>query len=147
MSDMRTEEEQVEAIKNWWKENGRSTVIGVVIAAVAVFGWRGWQDYERETAEAASALYQSLVQQSQLQPGESLSDERLKSTAYIANQLKTDYSGSTYSLYASLWLAKHAVDQGHLDQDAYGLGVFANADGSRPVIAMKLDDLAVQGVN
>ena len=219
MSDMRTEEEQVEAIKNWWKENGRSTVIGVVIAAVAVFGWRGWQDYERETAEAASALYQSLVQQSQLQPGESLSDERLKSTTYIANQLKTDYSGSTYSLYASLWLAKHAVDQGHLDQartelewlltqkaaasvlqvarlrlaqlllasgqaedalarlgdkpeagfeaafyemkgdlllalgkpdqarDAYGFGVFANADGSRPVIAMKLDDLAVQGVN
>lgn len=219
MSEMRTEEEQIDAIKHWWKENGRSTVIGVVIAAVAVFGWRGWQDFERETAEAASVLYQTLVQQSQVQPGEALSEERRKSTAYIANQLKTDYKDSSYSQYASLWLAKHAVDQGLLDQArtelewlltqktekvidqiarlrlaqlmlvsgqaeealgrlgvtpevgfeaayyeikgdlllalsrinearaAYAAGVAANGDNARPVIAMKLDDLAAQSIN
>ncbi len=219
MSEMRTEEEQIDAIKSWWKENGRSTVIGVVVAAVAVFGWRGWQDYERETAEAASSLYQTLVQQSQVQPGQELSEERRKSTAYIARQLKTDHQGSSYAQYAALWLAKHAVDQGQLDQArtelewlltqkseaavhqvarlrlaqvllasgqadaalerigvapeagfeavyyelkgdlllalnrtdearaAYTAGVAANTDNARPVLAMKLDDLAVQGVN
>lgn len=219
MSEMRTEEEQIDAIKSWWKENGRSTVIGVVIAATAVFGWRGWQDFERETAEAASTLYQSLVQQSQVQSGQLLSEERRKSTIYIANQLKTDYAGSSYAQYASLWLVKHAVEQGQLEpakaelewlltqkseapiaqvarlrlaqimlasgraeeglgrlgakpeagfeaafyemkgdlllaldradqaRDAYASGAAANSDNARPVIAMKLDDLATQGVN
>jgi predicted negative regulator of RcsB-dependent stress response len=219
VSEMRTEEEQIDAIKNWWKDNGRSTVIGVVIAAAAVFGWKGWQDFERETAEAASVLYQTLVQQSQVQPGQVLSPERRKSASYIANQLKADYDGSNYAQYASLWLAKHAVDQGLLDQArtelewlltqdtpkaigqiarfrlaqimlvsgqaqealgqlgekpesgfeaayhelrgdlllalgradearaAYMAGVSANDANARPVVAMKLDDLAAQGVN
>ncbi|MEH6470772.1 MAG: tetratricopeptide repeat protein [Halopseudomonas sp.] len=216
---MRTEEEQVEAIKNWWKENGRSTVIGVVLAAVAVFGWRGWQDHERQTAEAASALYQSLVQQSQVQPGQQLSEESRKSAAYIANQLKADYDGSAYAQYASLWLVKQAAEQGLLDQaktelegllsqktdttvaqiarlrmaqlllasgqaeeglvrlgvtseagfeasyyemkgdlllalgraaqarEAYASAMAATTDNTRPLIAMKFDDLAGQGAN
>jgi predicted negative regulator of RcsB-dependent stress response len=219
VSEMRTEEEQIDAIKNWWKENGRSTVVGVVIAAVAVFGWKGWQDFERETAEAASVLYQTLVQQSQVQPGQVLSPERRKSASYIASQLKADYDGSSYAQYASLWLAKHAVDQGLLDQAraelewlltqdteeavgqvarlrlaqimlvsgeaqeafgrlgeepvsgfeaafyelkgdlllalgradkaraAYTAGASANDADARPVVAMKLDDLAAQGAN
>ena len=48
METFRTEEEQVEAIKRWWQENGKSTVLGVAIAMAAVFGWRGWNDYQRE---------------------------------------------------------------------------------------------------
>ncbi len=116
MSDMRTEEEQIDAIKNWWKENGRSTVIGIVIAAVAVFGWRGWQDSQRQTSEAASALYQSLVSQAAVQPGQTLSDEQRKSVTYLANQLKTDYDGSSYARYAALWLAKLSVDRDQFDQ-------------------------------
>ena len=42
MAELRTEEEQVEALKSWWKENGKSLIMGVVIAVAAVFGWRGW---------------------------------------------------------------------------------------------------------
>ncbi|MEH6651152.1 MAG: tetratricopeptide repeat protein [Motiliproteus sp.] len=113
---MRTEEEQVEAIKSWWKENGRSTVIGVVIAVVAVFGWRGWQDHQVNTANNASALYQTLVNQASAQQGQTLSDEQRKSASFIANQLKTDYESSSYAQYAALWLAKLAAEQGQVDQ-------------------------------
>ncbi len=214
MSDMRTEEEQVEAIKTWWKENGRSTVVGIVIAAVAVFGWRGWQDHQRNTADNASALYQSLVEQASQQPGQTISDEQRKSATYIANQLKTEYEGSNYAQYGALWLAKLAAEQDQLDlaktelewvlsqkpeaavaqvaklrlaqvllaseqaaaaltalgaspvvgfeagyyelkgdvllalgrsdeaRQAYAEGLQANSDNARPLIAMKLDDLA-----
>ena len=116
MSEMRTEEEQVEAIKSWWKENGRSTVIGIVIAVAAVFGWRGWQDHQVNTANSASALYQTLVSQASAQQGQAISDEQRKSASFIANQLKTDYEGSSYAQYAALWLAKIAAEQGQVDQ-------------------------------
>ncbi len=43
MSEMRTEEEQVEALKDWWKENGRSLLLGVALALAIVFGWKGWE--------------------------------------------------------------------------------------------------------
>ncbi|WP_421864715.1 YfgM family protein [Motiliproteus sp.] len=115
MSELRTEEEQVEAIKNWWKENGRSTVIGVAVAVIAVFGWRGWQDHQRQTAENASVLYQSMVEKALVQPGQTLSDEDRKSAEYMANQLKSDYQSTGYAQYAALWLAKLQADQGQLD--------------------------------
>ena len=44
MSDSyRTEEEQVEALKAWWRENGKSTVVAIAMAVMGVFGWQGWQ--------------------------------------------------------------------------------------------------------
>ena len=43
MADYETEEEQIEALKDWWRENGNSLLIGVAVALVAVFGFRGWQ--------------------------------------------------------------------------------------------------------
>ena len=38
MAELRTEEEQLEAIKRWWKENGTSLLAGAVLAAAGVFG-------------------------------------------------------------------------------------------------------------
>ncbi len=40
MAELRTEEEQIEAIKRWWKENGVSLLIGAAIAAAGVFAWK-----------------------------------------------------------------------------------------------------------
>ncbi|MEW8396328.1 MAG: tetratricopeptide repeat protein, partial [Candidatus Thiodiazotropha sp.] len=40
MSEYQTEEEQVEAIKRWWKENGTSVIAGLVIGLGGIFGWQ-----------------------------------------------------------------------------------------------------------
>ena len=45
MAEMRTEEEQIEAIKQWWKKNGSSLLIGVGLALAIVFGWQAWQNH------------------------------------------------------------------------------------------------------
>ena len=42
MSAYLEEEEQIEAIRNWWKENGRSVIAGAVLGLAAIFGWQGW---------------------------------------------------------------------------------------------------------
>ena len=53
MADYLTEEEQVEAFKNWWAENGlRLLAVGVLIIG-GYFGWQGWEKSQAEKAEKA----------------------------------------------------------------------------------------------
>jgi predicted negative regulator of RcsB-dependent stress response len=56
-----TDEEKVEAIKGWWKENGLSVAGGLAIGLAAVFGWRAWVDYQENQAQQASAAFEQLV--------------------------------------------------------------------------------------
>lgn len=112
MADLRTEEEQVEAIKNWWKENGRTTILGIVLAITAVTSWQYWKNFKQTNAEQSSVMYQNFISAASVQQGQPLSDENRKTAVHLAEQLKTDYSSSTYSQYATLWLAKSMVEQG-----------------------------------
>ena len=57
-----TEEQQVEAIKDWWKENGKSVILGAVIG-LGLFGWRYYQDSVTTAQETASESYTKAVQQ------------------------------------------------------------------------------------
>ncbi len=114
----RTEEEQVEALKNWFGENGVSLVFGIVIALGAVFGYRAWDTGVRETGEAASAIYENLLSAVGDVPPEGLSKEMIATGTSLAGQLKSDYTDSSYALFAAFHLAKIAVDSGNLDEAA-----------------------------
>ncbi|MFV0275586.1 MAG: YfgM family protein [Parahaliea sp.] len=112
MEPYRTEEEQVEDLKRWWQENGRSTLMGIVVAAALVFGWQGWQEHRKGQAEAASDLYQRLLEAAgnpARKPAVQGEMERL------AERLKADYSGTTYAQFAALQLAQLAVADDDLE--------------------------------
>jgi len=107
----RSEEEQVEALRRWWDENGRSTLVGIGLALVAAFGWQGWQQHNQEQREVASDLYQQLLEsagEGELAPAREGVVERL------AVQLKEDYSGTSYAQFASFQLARLAVAAGDM---------------------------------
>ncbi len=110
MAELRTEEEQIEAIKRWWKENGRTAVLGIVLAVTAVVSWQYWNGFKQANAEQASALYQNFIAAATAQQGQPLSDENRKTAEHLASQITTDYSSSVYSQYVTLWLAKSAVE-------------------------------------
>ncbi|CAK0774066.1 Ancillary SecYEG translocon subunit [Gammaproteobacteria bacterium] len=55
-----TEEQQVEAIKKWWKENGVSVITGAALGLAIVFGVRAWNDWRAGKTESASELYQRV---------------------------------------------------------------------------------------
>jgi predicted negative regulator of RcsB-dependent stress response len=109
----RTEEEQVEALRRWWDENGRSIIIAVVVALAGVFGWRSWQDHSLQQNNQASDIYQSMLQVSA--PGQLTEEQRTTVVSY-AEQLKSGYGNSTYAQFAALQLARAAVDTGELDE-------------------------------
>ncbi len=41
-----SEEQQVEAIKRFWKENGTAIIAGVVLGLGGLYGWRYFQDQQ-----------------------------------------------------------------------------------------------------
>ncbi|MBQ4797252.1 tetratricopeptide repeat protein, partial [Pectobacterium versatile] len=49
-----TENEQVEAIRRFFIENGKALAIGVVLGIGALVGWRFWQNHQESNAMAAS---------------------------------------------------------------------------------------------
>lgn len=111
---MQGEDEQLAALKNWWKKNGSSLVTGVALALAIVFGWKAYQNHVKETAEAASNRYQVLVQSlATLDPSQT---EAVAKVQLQAQELKAEHSDSTYAQYAALVLAKLAVQQNNLEQ-------------------------------
>lgn len=111
MADYRTEEEQIELLKKWWRENGRSVIAGVVIALVAFIGWSQWQAYQARRMDAAADLYQQLADAT------AAADSAQKASA-LAEQLRTDYANTVYGIFAGLHLAKDAIKANNLSRAA-----------------------------
>lgn len=99
-----SEEEQIEAMKKWWRENGTAIVVGVVVGVGALFGWQGWQKYKISQAESASAIYTNVM--NALDAGKS---DSLQSINASINDLQKDYAGTPYAALASLAGAKVAI--------------------------------------
>ncbi|WP_428608256.1 YfgM family protein [Sedimenticola sp.] len=115
-----TEEEQVEALKKWWKENGKSVVAGIVMGLGGVFGWQYWTQHQREVAEQASLQFERLSE-SVVSGSESAEVQ--------AKALMSGYKGSAYAVFAALELAKVKFQQGDMDGAKSQLQwVLSNAD-------------------
>ncbi|HCG5237199.1 TPA: YfgM family protein [Vibrio parahaemolyticus] len=96
-----TEEQQVEAIKDWWKENGKAVIIGAVVGLGGLFGWRYYQDTVIQASETASQSYTTAMNTLQEKGVDAQSDVQ----AFIeSNEVKE------YSVLAALQLAKAQVE-------------------------------------
>ncbi|SEL53791.1 YfgM family protein [Halomonas daqiaonensis] len=109
MAELKTEEEQLEAIKRWWKENGTSLIAGVVIAGAGVFGWNAWQDYQASKAEAASLRYQQLLD---LTGRDNLDEQARQRADELVREITAEHGTTLYADLARLLDARLAVDAG-----------------------------------
>ncbi len=127
MAELRSEEEQLEVVKRWWKENGTSLIAGVVLAAAGVFGWNAWQNYQEGQAEAASVRYQQLVN---LTAGNALSEDQLANARELVREITDAHGKTLYAELAVLLDARLAVQQGNLEDAKSALERVAS-DSSR----------------
>lgn len=112
MESYRTEEEQVEALRRWWNENGRSTLFVIVVVLAGTFGWQGWQRYEAQRNDSASDLYQQMLEAASMAEQGVVNDAPAER---LASQLRSEYSGTTYARFAALHQARMAVAGNDLD--------------------------------
>lgn len=118
----RTEDEELAVMKDWWQRNGKPLVTGGLLALIVVFGWQAWQKYQTNQSQGASILYQQLLETA-LTPSGQADTTRV---AEIAGKLKSEFGGTAYAQFGSLFVAKVAVDNGKLDDAAAELKTVAD---------------------
>ena len=95
------EQEKLDAMKAWWGRYGSMVLTVVVIAAAAVFGWRGWQWYQTHRASQAMGYFEALEDAA----GQSGDDAVARVKAASAT-LRDDYAGTPYAARGALVAAK-----------------------------------------
>ncbi len=116
-----SDDEQLEAIKRWWQENGNSLLIGIALVVAGVFSFRQWESSQQATAAAASQLYQEIVEMLDSEFDDDLSEEDYATVLFMSDQLKSEHGNSIYARYAALFMARLHVERGELDQAAAAL--------------------------
>ena len=96
-----SEQEQVEAIRSWWTENGKSVIFGIVLGLAAIFGWREWQSYKINQSITASDLFQEVIV--------SLQQNQIQEAKDPANEVIRNYEKTGYAILNRLILAQLAV--------------------------------------
>ncbi|RUR39473.1 YfgM family protein [Vreelandella populi] len=126
----RSEEEQLDIVKRWWKENGTSLIAGAVLAAAGVFGWNAWQNYQEGQSEAASVRYQQLIS---IATAQELDEQQTASARELISELTDDYGKTLYADLARLLDARLAVQQDDIDGAKASLEQVADGSSRRYV--------------
>lgn len=96
-----TENEQVDALRRFFIENGKALAIGVVIGIGALLGWRYWQNHQQAEMTGASQSYQ--------QASEALTSGKADGVALAEKFIEKN--ANNYGVLAALQVAQHDVDQ------------------------------------
>lgn len=109
MDDLLSEKEQLEQFRAWWSEYGAYVIGGIVIGAGLLFGIGQYKDRELQAQLAASAAFESLIEQ--------VADGDIDDAEATATEIQTSYAKTTYAGQAGLAMARLYMDKNR-DLDA-----------------------------
>lgn len=104
------EQDQIRAIKDWWRDYGKFTVVVIVLSIAVSFGWQYLQGKKRQYSEYASMLFEQTQYH--------LAAEKYADFESQANYLATHYKRAPYASLAKLALATRKVKENKLDDAA-----------------------------
>jgi len=107
MTTYETDEERVEALRKWWKENGTSIVAGIALGIGALVAWRGWVSWQEGHSKAASTLYAEMTA-----AGKRTDPQTARRQA---ERLIEDYGSTPYAALAGLEMARLNAEAGDLE--------------------------------
>ena len=134
INEYETEEQQVEALKKWWKENATSLIVGLVVGVSALFGWRYYVEQNNTHAVHASDIYMQVMQSAVT----GNIDDRIID---FQNQLINEYSDTPYAALSALALAKVEYEKDNADAAAAQLELaikHANDDVVKQIASLRL---------
>ena len=106
--EFETEEQQVEALKKWWKENGKQIIVGAVVGIAAVTGWKTYVDYSANQTAQASALFEQVIKDT--------AGTKESNKAAVFEKIKKQYAGTPYYSASGLVVAKSYYDAGEKEK-------------------------------
>jgi predicted negative regulator of RcsB-dependent stress response len=103
----KTDQEQIDDLKEWWEKHGKFILIGIVFLIAGVVGGQVWMDFDESKKLNASVDYSAMMQEMQ--------DGDIDSAMQRASALIEKNAESAYAPLAALALAKMEVNKGELD--------------------------------
>lgn len=97
---MDTDEQQLEEVKRWWSEHGKTVVLGVVLGLGSVVGFTSWRAHVQSQGEALSVRYEQLINTAAM-PDHAAAIEQ-------ADALIADHPDASYASLAAL-VGAHAA--------------------------------------
>jgi predicted negative regulator of RcsB-dependent stress response len=92
-----SDNERVEQLRVWWRDNGWFVLGGVAIGAMIIFGYRQYGAFKDTKAEEAAAVYQQIKQATEAK-------NEVEAATLLA-KLRSDYGSSAYTPQAGLLVA------------------------------------------
>lgn len=108
VDDYLSDREQEEALRNWWRDNWRWIIGGVVLGVVLLGGWRYWNVYRDERAMDAAKVYGELRS--------AIETRKLDQAERLLADLAASHAGSAYTQQSRLALAKVRADEDKFDE-------------------------------
>ncbi|MBU0501089.1 MAG: tetratricopeptide repeat protein [Gammaproteobacteria bacterium] len=102
MNAYESEEQQVEALKDWWRENGKSVLFGAVLGIAIVFGWQAWRSHVAKVGAAASQVLAEM--------SEAARENGSERARTLGQRILDEYGDTVYADFAALSLARLAVE-------------------------------------
>ena len=115
-----SEREQIEAIKKWWKENGKAIVIGVILGLGSLIGWQQWQANVQAARENASLEYDVMLTD--------LENKNYQSVKDRGAHILSDFANTPYAPLSAMSLAKVYIEEGDFASAKTYLQVVINQD-------------------
>ena len=109
MDEFLSEKEQIQYIRDWWRDNRMYIFIFGFVVIGSVAGTNTWKASVINEQIAASSLYESLAVE--------ISENNLESGELIAEEIYSEYSESIYADQARLAMAYFYMSQSR-DEDA-----------------------------
>jgi Uncharacterized protein conserved in bacteria len=133
-----TEEQQVEAIKSYWQQNGNTIIAGIALGFAGFIGFNLYQDNKLEQEMIVSDSYQALIEQS----GKDAKD-------FIANgeRFISENGNNSYVTLTALALAKESATHKDWQQVQKQLTTAiesAPTDGIKAIASLRLARVQVQ---
>ena len=102
------EQERVDRVREFFKENWMNIVGGVLLALVMVGAWWGYKNYQQGVNESAAVLFNETAS--------AFGRKDLKAAASQAEKLTKEYDSTEYAPLAQIYLARMEVDAGKVKE-------------------------------
>jgi predicted negative regulator of RcsB-dependent stress response len=100
------EQEQLAALKGWWKDNGTSVLVVLAAVAISLAGWLAWRNWQTGQGQQAVALYDSLQKALQANDAKSVRD--------AGGSLVEGFPRTLYASMGALASARFHLERGDL---------------------------------
>jgi predicted negative regulator of RcsB-dependent stress response len=100
------EQEQLEALKAWWKQYGNIITWFLIVVLAAFSGWKAWGIYQAKQSVQASMLFEEMQK--------AIQEKDQTRVLRAVTDVQDKYSSTNYAQMAGMLAAKYAFDANDL---------------------------------